>query len=175
MLKQLNERERFAIYIGLGAIVIFLVVQWGILPMMDHRRQAARQVAVKRTEIAEMAQLQKEYRRIQAGLERNRIQLQKRPPAFSLFSYLDGLAGTIGLKNKIVYMKPTTVEDPNAGRPRSRVEMKIREVTLEQISRFLFRVETSPNMVRVTRMSITQKQQGKGLLEAVFQVETPEG
>jgi hypothetical protein len=30
-------------------------------------------------------------------------------------------------------------------------------------------------MVRVTRMSITQKQQGKGLLEAVFQVETPEG
>jgi hypothetical protein len=67
------------------------------------------------------------------------------------------------------------VEESDAAGKRSRVEMKMREVTLDQVSRFLFHVETSPNMITISRLSISRKDKGGGLLETVFQVETPEG
>jgi general secretion pathway protein M len=175
MLNKLNEREKFAVFFGLAGVVGFLILQWAVFPILEQRQRTARQVAVKGSEIVEMQQLQSEYRQIQSTFESNRTQLQKRPPQFSLFSYLDGLAGKNGLKKKIVYMKPTTVDETNTKSKRSRVEIKIREVTLDQISRFLYSVETSPNMISVPRLSITQKNQGSGLLEAVFQVETLEG
>lgn len=175
MLKPLSEREKYAIIFGLTGLVFCLLLYWVVFPVVEQRKRTARQVAVKSAEIVEMQQLQSEYRQIQSAFERDRTQLQKRSPQFSLFSYLDGLAGKTGLKKKIVYMKPTTVDEMNTKRKRSRVEIKIQAVTLDQISRFLYAVETSPNMISVPRLSITQKKQGDGLLEAVFQVETLEG
>lgn len=175
MLNKLNEREKFAVFFGLAGVVVFLILQWAVFPILEQRQRTARQVAVKGSEIVEMQQLQSEYRQIQTAFEGNRAQLQKRPRQFSLFSFLDALAGKTGLKKKIVYMKPSTVNEMNTKGKRARVEIKIREVTLDQISRFLYSVEASPNMISVPRLSITQKSQGNGLLEAVFQVETPEG
>jgi general secretion pathway protein M len=175
MLKQLSEREKLALIIGLAGIAVFLVLRWIVFPVLDQRKITARQVAVKVSEVAEMKQLQSEYRQIRAAAEHTRAQLKKRPPQFSLFSYLDELAGKTGLKKKIVYMKPSVVEEADAGGKRLRVEMKIRAVTLDEVSRFLFHVETSPHMINISRLSISRKQQAGGQLEAVFQVETLEG
>jgi general secretion pathway protein M len=175
MLKQLSEREKFALFLGVSGITLFVVLRWIIFPVLDQRKITERQVAVKADEIVEMKGLQYEYRQIRTAAERTRTQLKKRPPRFSLFSYLDELAGKNGLKKKIVYMKPTVVDETDAGGKRSRVEMKLREVTLDQVSRFLFHVETSPHMITISRLSISRKDKGGGLLETVFQVETPEG
>ena len=71
-------------------------------------------------------------------------------------------------------MKPSTVKDAEKKNNRSRVEIKLDEVTMEQISRFLYRIETSPNLISVPRLSIKQKQQESGFLETVLQVETLE-
>jgi general secretion pathway protein M len=175
MLKHLSEREKYAIVFGMACLVFFLFLHWAVFPVVEQRKRTARQVAVKLSEIVEMQRLQSEYRQIQSAFEKNRTQLQKRSPQFSLFSYLDELAGQTGLKKKIVYMKPTTVDEMNSKSKLSRVEIKIQEVTLDQVSRFLYSVESSPNMISVPRLSITRKNQGSGLLEAVFQVETLEG
>jgi len=56
----------------------------------------------------------------------------------------------------------------------SRVEMKLDEITLEQLVTYLHGVETSDNMVDVNKLSITKKDKKVQLISVVMQVETVE-
>ena len=56
----------------------------------------------------------------------------------------------------------------------SLVEMKLQGVNLEQLSGYLYRIETSPNMVAVKRLSVTKTGKAAEMLTAVLQVETLE-
>lgn len=173
--KSLTERDQSILLAGLAAIMVFALLQWVIFPSLEQRRKLQRQVTVKISEVVQMKQLQKEYEDLRSSLERNRSELQKRPSQFSLFSYLDALAGRTGLKDKIVYMKPTTLDENGTQVRTSRVEMKLGKVTLDQVSRFLYHIEMSSNIIGVPRLALTQKNHGEGgYLEAVVQVETPE-
>ncbi|MGD9250120.1 MAG: type II secretion system protein GspM [Desulfobacterales bacterium] len=173
MLKQLNPREKMVIGLGAAALVAMLLVYAGVLPLIERRDASAQQIVALERELKEMQAFRKEYDQLRAETRRTADILNKRPSDFSLFSFLDQLAGSIGIKAKIIYMKPSSVKDQEKKSNRSRVEIKLDEVTLEQISRFLYRIETSPHLISVPRLSIKQKQQTSGFLETVLQVETP--
>ena len=172
MLKKLHPREQFIIVLGVIGLAIILFLYWGIFPLLDRRERSERQVLAREKELREMLAYQQEYQQLQSKLRLTTAQLEKRPGDFSLFSFLDQLAGTAGIKKNVVYMKPSTIGDGEKDLNRSRVEIKFAEITLEQVSRFLQRVETSPNLVEVPRLSIKQLNQEHGFLEAVLQVET---
>jgi general secretion pathway protein M len=172
MLKQLNPREKLMISAGVGALAVILVVYAGVLPLIEHRERSRRQAVSKEKELLEMMAYRDEYDQLKAENLRTAAILKKRPANFSLFSFLDQLAGSAGIKSKIIYMKPSTVTDAEKQSNRARVEIKLDEVNLEQISRFLYRIETSPHLISVPRLSIKQKKQASGFLETVLQVET---
>jgi general secretion pathway protein M len=71
-------------------------------------------------------------------------------------------------------MKPTKKVQKNSPYKLSRVEMKLDAITLEQLTNYLYRVETSKNMVDIRKISISKKDKKQGLLTAVLQVETVE-
>lgn len=173
MLKQLNPREKLVIGMGLVALTVILLVYACVLPLLERRERSAQRIVGLERELAEMQVYRDEYHQLRAETVRMAEILKKRPAGFSLFSFLDQLAGNTGIKTKIVYMKPSNVKDLEKQSNRSRVEIKLDEVTLEQISRFLYRIETSPHLISVPRLSIKQKQQSSGFLETVLQVETP--
>ncbi|MDO8945245.1 MAG: hypothetical protein Q7U75_18840, partial [Desulfobacterales bacterium] len=75
---------------------------------------------------------------------------------------------------RVSYMRPTKTEQKNSTLKLSRVEMKLEAVTLEQLATFLNAVESSRNMVSVSKLSITRRDQKEGLLDAILQVETQE-
>ena len=172
MLKQLNPREKLIIGMGLTTLAVILFIYACVFPLLEGRERSIHQVAVMEKELSDMRAYRNEYRQLQAAKRRTTDILKKRPADFSLFSYLDQLAGSTGLKTKIIYMKPSTVKNAEEKNTRSRVEIKLDEVTLEQISRFLYRIETSPHLINVPRLSIKQKQNESGFLETVLQVET---
>ena len=172
MLKQLHPREKMIIGMGLAALTVILFVYWCIFPLLDRRERSERQAITREKELREMIAYQNEYNLFQKENRRTAAMLKKRPTDFSLFSFLDQLAGNTGIKTKIVYMRPSTVKDPEKKFNLARVEIKLDEVSLDQISRFLYRIETSPHLIKVPRLSIKQKKQESGFLEAVLQVET---
>ena len=67
MLKQLSEREKFALLLGVSGITLFVVLRWIIFPALDQRRITERQVAVKIDEIVAMQALQSEYQNIRTA------------------------------------------------------------------------------------------------------------
>jgi len=168
----LNKREKIAVTGAAVFLTLFIIIQFIIIPVYEKREALMQQVSIKKDNILDMKILRSEYVIMKEKLESSQQGLKKRPANFTLFSFLDRLAGDTGLKDHIAYMKPSTSVKEDSGLKISRVELKLQEVTLKDLTAYLFKVETSKNMVIVKRLSITKIGKDTGLVSAVLQVET---
>jgi len=168
----LNKREKIAVS-GAGVfLAFFIITQFIIMPVFEKRNELGEQVTEKKNTLLDMKLLRSDYMKMQEQLEISQQGLNKRSADFTLFSFLDRLAGNTGLKDHIAYMKPSTSVKEDSGLKISRVELKLQEVTMKDLTSYLFQVETSENMVIVRRLSITKTGKDSGFVTAVLQVET---
>jgi general secretion pathway protein M len=124
--------------------------------------------------LADMQALQAEAEQIRTRSRTAEGRFRQREANFTLFSFLDQLAGQARVKERVSYMRPTKIELKNSPFKLSRVEMKLEGVTLEQLTTYIHGVESSGNMVSVGKLSITRRDPKEGLLDAILQVETLE-
>ena len=85
----LNKREKITVYAGICFVLIFIFVQFIISPVFNRRAQLAGRLAVKTKILAEMKQLQAEYMDMENRVALSRQSLDRRPPGFTLFSFLE--------------------------------------------------------------------------------------
>jgi general secretion pathway protein M len=128
----------------------------------------------KRAVLTEMRVLKAEYDEIDKKGNMLERRLDRRSKGFTLFSFLDELAGKAGIKENIVYMKPKTVNQPGGRYKKTVVEMKCQGITTEQLTTYLHGVETSENMIDIKRLSVSKKGKKDETISAVLQVETIE-
>ena len=171
---KLNKRERYAIIAAIGVVGIFLIVQYIIGPFLSRMDQKKNMLRSKAVEVEQMRQMQAEYESLTQKAHISESRFRNRQKGFTLFSFLDRLAGEAGIKDHISYMKPSKKIDKNSPYRISSVEMKLEAITLEQLTNYLYGVETSENMVDVEKISITKKDIKQGLITAILQVETVE-
>lgn len=168
----LNKREKIVVTGAAVFLTLFFLIQFIIMPVFEKRNNLRLQVAQKNDALLDMKILRAEYMTMQEKLESSQQGLKKRTPDFTLFSFLDRLAGQTNLKDHIAYMKPSTSVKEDSGLKISRVELKLQEVTIKDLTSYLFQVETSENMVIVRRLSITKTGKDSGFVTVVLQVET---
>ena len=172
LISGLNRRERFAIYGAGVALVIFLILQLIIFPVFTIRSRLKSEIISKRAALQEMYELKSEFDIL---TQSNRIadsDFKKRAKSFTLFSFLDNLAGKSGIKQNIGYMKPSTSNLKNSPYVLSIVEMKLQSITMEQMVTFLHGIEMSGEQLWVKRMSLSRDDKKEGLLNSIIQVET---
>ena len=97
--------------------------------------------------------------------------LARRPGGFTLFSFLEKQAGRSGVKPNIKYMKPSTSINRESY-SESSVEMKLENVTLEQLVEYLYLVESPENLVGIKRISIKQSRGSPEYLTVLMQLVT---
>ena len=173
-LKNLNKREKYAVYAASGLIAFFILIQVIISPIINKKERLTRTLQAKTKILEEMRILQSEYGIIgeKARLSKKRFEARKKD--FTLFSFLDRLADKSGIKNHITYMKPSTSAREKSGYKVSKVEMKLQSITLKQLTSYLHGVETSKNIVSIKRISIVKTGIKEGYVNAVLQIETVE-
>ncbi|MBN1932897.1 MAG: hypothetical protein JW786_14940 [Desulfobacterales bacterium] len=170
----LNKRERYSIYLAIGFTCLFVLIQFIISPMIDKKNHLKRSLQVKTKIIEEMLRLQSEYQTIKNRADSARIGFEKRKKDFTLFSFLDELAGKTGIKEHISYMKPSKTPQKNSPYQVSSVEMKLQDIGLVQLTAYLHGIETSENMAIIKRISISKTSKQEGFIDAVLQIETLE-
>jgi general secretion pathway protein M len=173
-LKKLNKREKYIIYGAGGILGLLIIVHFVVLPFFENRDQMRRSLQAKRVKLENMRRFQTEYDALTKESQISKVRFSRRDKGFTLFSFLDRLAGQAGIKDRISYMKPSKTVQKNSNYKISRVEMKLDDITLEQLSTYLHGVETSNNMVTVQKISISKKEKKSGLINVVLQVETVE-
>jgi general secretion pathway protein M len=171
---KLNKRERYAIMIGSGVLSIFLIAQFIIEPLFSKTEQKKKNLQTKSVMLEQMRQWQAEYDSLTQKVTLSQSRFRNRQKGFTLYAFLNRLAGEAGIKDRITNMKPTKKVQKNSPYKLSRVEMKLDAITLEQLTNYLYKVETSKNMVDINKISITKKDKKQGLITAVLQVETVE-
>jgi len=170
----LNRREKYAVGASAFLVFLFLTVQLVVNPLLEKRDRLRRMLDVKSRTIEGMAAERAKYDALIKQIQSSRERLARRKKSFSLFAFLDELAGDTGIKNKIKYMKPSSTSQKDSPIKTSMVEMKMEGITLKQLTVYLYQVETSPNTVFVRRISISKAEKVEGLVDAVLQVETYE-
>ncbi len=172
MPKKLRKREKYALYLAVGFIVLFVVIQFVVFPMIDRHQRLQRTLQVKMNTLNEMLNLKSAYDKIveKAAIAEDRFTQRKK--GFTLFSFLDKLAGKTALKNKIIYMKPSTSAQKDKKYKIAMVEMKLQSINLKQLTTYLYRIETSENMVFIRRISISKEKKDRGLVNAVLNIVT---
>lgn len=69
-------------------------------------------------------------------------------------------------------MRPSTSKPKDSPYEISQVEMKLQSITMEQLTTYLHKVETSKDIVFVKRLSVSKDSKQEGFINAVLQVET---
>jgi len=174
MAKKLSRREKYSIFGVSGLIGLFILIQFIISPLIDGRERTIRKLGAKTKILEDMITLKSEYDVIKKNAVTSMSRFAKRKKNFTLFSFLDKLAGEIGLKDNITYMKPTTSSPKDSPYKISQVEMKLQNTTLKELTAYLHRIETSENIVFIKRLSISKTVKQAGFINAVLQVETSE-
>jgi general secretion pathway protein M len=169
---KLQKRERIVVTGGAIALVILLVLQLVIFPIIDNRSRLKKLIVDKRLELQEVQSLKTEVADVTRSLQLTEEQLKKRPQGFTLFSFLDTLAGRTGIKQNITYMKPSSTNIKNSPYALSLVEMKIQSLTMEQLVNYLHGVENAPQQIWIKQMSIVKSESNEGLLTSIMKVET---
>lgn len=174
MALKLSKRDRYALFLGAGVVFLFVLVQFLVLPVMEKQKRLHRILAAKTESLAKMQALKAEYDSALKKAAVSKERFVQRAKDFTLFSFLDALAGETGLKDKIIYMKPSTILAKDKSHKTSVVEMKLQGIDLKQLSTYLYRIETSRNMVFIKRLSISKSDKEKSVISAILNAETYE-
>ncbi|WP_419663934.1 hypothetical protein Dvar_41690 [Desulfosarcina variabilis str. Montpellier] len=171
---KLNTREKISVGIAIAAIVIFLFCQFLVFPVLDKNEQLTDRIATREQQLVKIKELQTTYRETSSKAQQTQQLLKTRRQGFTLFSFLETLAGRTGVKSNIAYMKPTTTSQKDSPYRLSMVEMKLQEITMSQLLAYLHGIETARDMIVIRRLSIAKSEQKAGLINTIFQVETLE-
>jgi general secretion pathway protein M len=170
--KNLNSREKIFVSVALAAILTLALYYLAVLPIMENRALLRQKIRVKTDTLAKMQDLQSQYNAIVHVHEGAKVRFANREKGFALFSFLDKLAGKAGVKKNIAYMKPSTKTLKDRPFKISSVEMKLQNLSLREVAIYLHTIETSQNNLVIKKLAITKTGKQKGLINAVFQVET---
>ncbi|WP_456384868.1 hypothetical protein [Desulfolithobacter sp.] len=169
----LGKRDRTALMIGALAVGGFVLLQFVVFPLAEKKRRLERGITVREKAVREMRDMQQRYRQLHARANSLNSRLEKRSPDFSLFSFLEKMAALTGVKEGIVYMKPSIIQGDGPFR-QNMVEMKLQGITLQQLVDLLKLVEAPENIVAVKRITIQENKNEQGMLDVIMQVVTVE-
>lgn len=169
---QLNQREKYAVLAACGVLVIFVVLQLLVFPLMDKQERLERMVQVKTDTLNRISKLAADFEMEKQQASAFNQLMAERQKGFSLFSFLDRLAGNAGIKDRVVYMKPSVGGGGDSGYKISKVEVKLGGIGLGQLVSFLHAVETSKNSVAVSRISISHGDKKENGLDTLILFET---
>jgi general secretion pathway protein M len=161
-----REQGNIAVAAALLLTVGFWLGVWE--PTRDHLALLDRKVAAKRAEYREIQELAGRFARLKDRIEGIEVHM-RRSRKFSILSYLEGLAKREQVKDRIVQMKPKGGESTRFYRENT-VEIKMEKVRLTELVGYLFKVENSPELLRVKQVQARPRFDDPDLLDVKFQV-----
>lgn len=168
---QLTNSQKRTVLAGLAFAGIVLLVQFMVVPYIEARQKIRGAIVASEKSLQELNALGAEYRVLRQRSEDIRQASERRPPGFTLFSYLEKRAGDAAVKANMRSLSPLTLASTGAYEEIA-VEMKLDKLTMKQLTDFLYLVESPEEMIRVRRISVTKMKENPEYLSALVQVFT---
>lgn len=172
-LSRMSTREKYAVFAAGIVVSLFIIFQFMVFPTLNNRAKLRKKLDSKMISLERMVTLKAEYDELKSDSKHFIKKYGGRKKSGSLFKLLDRLAGNADLKENIASMKPSSSTSKEGNYKISRVEIELKAVTMEQLAKYLYMVETSKEMMAyIKRISISQKGKQAGVINVILQVET---
>ena len=166
---RLTQRERQFAIGGAVLLGLFVAFQVFVRPALSRVRMLRAVVAEKRETLSKLRTKSEEYNTLQSQLKQARLTIKDQQRGRQMLSLIERVLGDCGLKQKVVYMTPSTTAISDLYE-KTNVEVKLGAVTLDQIVQFLLKIESLNLLVGVTSLDIKCGLQNPALLDAVIRV-----
>ncbi|MDX1762830.1 MAG: type II secretion system protein GspM [bacterium] len=154
-----DQRLLFFTFVGLSLLFFYLAI---LEPMLNNKSLLDRKLALKRADLTEMVRLRSSVAQDRGGMDRIKSIVSQRGKDFSVFAYLEQLASKAEMKNRIVSIKPQR-ETPVGQFRESLVSVKLDGISMEELTRYLYQIETSEDLLYVKNLQIKKVSAGKGV------------
>lgn len=168
MIDKLGDRERLFL---LGGTVILVVILVGFGAYEAYRSTLLRLDKTIATRTRQLGDF--ETRRQEALLLRQQLEQAERKlgasVGFSLASFIEGQAGQVAGRSSLAYARP----QPPVSRgnlQEETIEAKLERLTLEQVLRLLWAIETGPVTMQVRTMELRKRFDDPALLDLTLTV-----
>ena len=168
---KLTRRERYYVSACVALIALFIIFQFVLSPFLGAKGKIKHSIQAKEKTMKELVSLTSEYGALKEGSVDIKKTLALRSKNFTLFSFLEKQAGQSKVKANIKYMKPSTSTD-SGPYSESSVEMKLENITLKQLVKYLHLVESPENLVGIKRISVKQSKGKAEYLTALIHLVT---
>ena len=167
---RISGRDRKVLIIGGAVVLLFLILQFGLFPLMDNRDRTRKGLAAREKAMVEMRELQVRYRELHGKANALMEQLGGREAGFSLFAFLEQMDAQSEVKKNNAYMKPSESAGEEGPVKEVLVEIKLQDVSLKQLVDFLQLIEAPDKIVALKRISIQEGKKETGTLDVIMQV-----
>jgi general secretion pathway protein M len=168
---QLTTSQKRTVTAGLVFAGVVLLAQLIVVPYFEARQKVRSAIVASDKALRELTALGAEYGVLRQRSEEIRRASERRPPGFTLFSYLEKRAGDAAVKTNLRSLTPLMLA-PMGAYEETAVEMKLDRLTMKQLTDFLYRVESPEEMIRVRRISVVKMKESPEYLSALIQVFT---
>ena len=156
--------QRQLLVIVAAVVFVSAVSQWLVRPLMNRRDRLVTNIEKTELRLKELTQLERSYQQVKADNAKFEQSMSQRKSDFTLFAFLENLAGKDGLKQQIEFMRPS-VKALNDTHQEEQVEMRLDGVSLGRLVPYLYHIETATEKVHIKRLTIKPQQRNRALLE----------
>ncbi len=165
---RLSERERYIVLGSAAAGIVFLMLLiYSILAASTASMSS--KIEQARFSLKRMNDLRYVYAQTERQIHELDQMIRRTPPGFQLASHLDGLANKNGVKMESIKERPGT---PNNLYRESQVEVTVRQITIRVLIQFLYEIENSGQVLRISSLKVRPNFQDPTQLSATFVVST---
>jgi len=167
-LRSLSGRERVLIWIAVSLIVVFLFVQFVVLPVFNSRNIYIERVELLEERFNQMKLLAGRYNTVFEEYLAIKKQIEAKDTT-PVLTYIDNLASGEGLRENIDYIKPRG-EEKEGILIGSRVEIKVDAIEPDKLIRFINSLEEQRRGLIVTSIRLKPYFKEKGKFDVILQV-----
>ncbi len=142
----LSRRDRTALVIGGAVLAAFFLYQFVFHPLQASSERLEASIKTREAELLELKEIVASYNLLSETVGGDAS------GDFNLFALLETVSASSGLMNRLDYMRPGSM-DLDATRREDWVEVKLSDVTLQELTEYLFLIRSSGKGIYIKRFS----------------------
>ena len=155
-INRLAPRERLLVGVAAVSVVAISLYSFVWDPLQTNRAQLAKRIATKEKDLIEVQKQRDTYLDLRRQLDANQASIAPKDPGFSLFAYVDNVIAQAVGREHITSMNPSD-KSLTAEFQETMVEIKLTQISLEQLVDLLYRVEKGDHPLRFSRLQVKKR------------------
>ena len=168
LFRTVSNREKILMFAALMLVTAFLVYQFLFSPLLRARREYDIQWMELENRVQDIEVIAQRYASEKSYLE-GLLKTFERKKTTSVLTFLENIAGDVGIKDNIEYIKPKGNEVGD-GVTKTVVELKIDAVYIVDLMRFLYRIEEERKGLVVNYLRIKPYFKDKKKSDVIFRI-----